>query len=40
MSRTSDYIKEMSDKDPEFAKLVEKAKKNMLDEVKDNKNVK
>jgi len=27
----------MSDKDPEFAKLVEEAKKNMLDEIKDNK---
>lgn len=40
MSRTSDYTKERSDKDPEFAKLVEEAKKNMLDEIKDNKDVK
>lgn len=37
MSRTSDYIKEMSDKDPEFAKLVEEAKEHMLDEVREGK---
>lgn len=37
MSRTSDYIKERSDKDPEFAKLVEEAKKDMLKEIKERK---
>lgn len=37
MSRTSDYIKEMSDKDPEFAKLVEEAKEHMLNELKERK---